>query len=72
MAWRVETVGSVDADVARAAGAVVAHQTTLEHVVRWGLTDSPPRLVAEVVKQDEFTLDVVLPWHGVYLVYDTT
>jgi hypothetical protein len=64
--------GEVPPELVESAAAVIGTQTTLEHVVRWGLTDSPPRLVAEVVKQDEFTLDVVLPWRGVYLVYDTT
>ena len=52
--------------------AIVAHQSTLEHVVRWGLASMPPRLVVDVVKQDEFTHDVVMPYRHVFLVYDTT
>ncbi len=43
----------------------------LEEVVRWAF--SLRRDVAEVVVQDEFTHDVVLPWvEPVYLVFDTT
>jgi len=45
----------------------------LQDVVRWSFAATPPRDVAEVVVQDEFTHDVVLPWEdGCYLVFDTT
>jgi len=53
--------------------AYVAHQSTLELVVMSGLRRTPPRLVVDVVKQDEYTQDVVLPFQdGLFLVYDTT
>lgn len=46
---------------------------TLEEVVRWGFAQRPPRVVCEVIVQDEFTHDVVLPFSGgAYLVFDTT
>ncbi|MFP2926826.1 hypothetical protein ACLESO_16820 [Pyxidicoccus sp. 3LG] len=51
----------------------LAPLTMLQDVVRWGFAHSPPRDVAEVVVQDEFTHDVVVPWEdGRYLVFDTT
>lgn len=51
----------------------LAPLTTLQDVVRWAFARTPPRDVAEVVVQDEFTHDVVLPWeNGRYLVFDTT
>ena len=51
----------------------VASLSTLEKVVRWGLSLTPPRLVTEVVKQDEYTLDVCLPIDGqLVLVFDST
>ena len=31
-----------------------------------------PHIVAEVVVQDEFTHDVIVPYRGLFLVYDTT
>ena len=31
-----------------------------------------PHIVAEVVTQDEFTHDVIIPYKNVFLVYDTT
>jgi hypothetical protein len=53
--------------------AAVARQPTLAEVLRWGLAQTPPRVIAEVIIQDEFTHDVVLPWRGdLHLVYDTT
>jgi hypothetical protein len=52
----------------------VRDHTTLERVVRWSMFRSPRRLIDKVVKQDEYTLDVVLPLddEGLCLVYDTT
>ena len=48
-------------------------QRTLEEVVRWGLLLRPPSLIVDVVVQDEYTHDVVMPYkNGLYLVYDTT
>jgi hypothetical protein len=31
-----------------------------------------PHIVAEVITQDEFTHDVIVPYKGIFLVYDTT
>ncbi|HTH37997.1 MAG TPA: hypothetical protein VL572_08525 [Pyrinomonadaceae bacterium] len=31
-----------------------------------------PQLIAEVITQDEFTHDVIMPFKNVFLVYDTT
>ena len=57
---------------AEALGAA-AGQRTLETVVRWGLALRPPRIIEQVVAQDEYSLDVVLRYaDDVFLVYDTT
>jgi len=45
---------------------------TLERVVRWAFGQTPPSDVADIVVQDEFTHDVIIPWRGVHLVFDTT
>ncbi len=46
---------------------------TLHDVVRWAFSQRPPCDVAEVVVQDEYTHDVVVPWAaGLVLVFDTT
>jgi hypothetical protein len=52
---------------------LIASQRTLEDVVRWGLSLSPPRLIADLVVMDEYTHDVVIAYNKqLYLVYDTT
>lgn len=67
--WRTD----VDPAARRGIEALVASQHTLEDVVRWGLSLTPPRLIADVVVQDEYNHDVVLEHPaGVFLVYDTT
>ena len=49
---------------------------SLRNVLAWaaqkpeGQVD--PRIVAEVVTQDEFSHDVIVPYRNVFLVYDTT
>jgi hypothetical protein len=54
---------------------LVKHKT-LGKVLTWaGLqskNDFLPRTVAEVITQDEFTHDVVVPYKNLFLVYDTT
>ena len=46
---------------------------TLQDVVRWGFSRSPPSDVAAVVVQDEYCHDVVMPWkESLFLVFDTT
>ena len=52
-------------------------QHNLRDVLGWALAQPAgvflPSVVAEVVVQDEFTHDVVVPWReGLVLVYDTT
>ncbi len=54
------------------AQAVQGHRT-LSDVVLWATAHRPPLQIADVVVQDEYTHDVVVPLRdGEYLVYDTT
>lgn len=53
----------------------VAAQRTLAEVLRWAAAQSPPLALTEIVTQDEYTHDVVLPLdpaRALYLAYDTT
>lgn len=69
----VEARGSVTQSAWDAISVLVKPQRTLEEVVRWGLAQKPPVLIQDVVVQDEYTHDVVIPYRdGLYLVYDTT
>lgn len=46
---------------------------TLADVLAWAPRQAPPRSVAEIVTQDEYTHDVVLEANGrPYLAFDTT
>ena len=62
-------------DFARIAGEVDRH-TGLNEVLAWAATkpksDLHPHIVAEVVTQDEFTHDIIVPYKNIFLVYDTT
>ena len=54
----------------------LAKHKTLGQVLTWASTkpkgDFLPQIVAEVITQDEFTHDVVIPYKDLFLVYDTT
>jgi hypothetical protein len=51
----------------------VADHATLERVLEWGRTQTPPRRVEEIITQDEFTHDVLVPLdNSQYLAYDVT
>lgn len=49
---------------------------SLRAVLAWAATKPKnqvhPQLVAEVITQDEFTHDVIVPFQDLFLVYDTT
>ena len=55
----------------------LADQENLKDVMTWAQAYPSgtfiPQVVADVIVQDEFTHDVVVPWReGLVLVYDTT
>jgi hypothetical protein len=52
---------------------VVGGHGDLMDVFAWGRTQSPPIQPADLVKQDEYTHDVLVPFRkGRWLVYGTT
>jgi len=54
----------------------LAKHKTLGQVLTWASTKPKDsvllQIVAEVITQDEFTHDVVIPYKDFFLVYDTT
>ena len=54
----------------------LAKHKTLGQVLTWASsqpkTDFLPQIVAEVITQDEFTHDVIIPYKDFFLIYDTT
>ncbi|MFM9904792.1 MAG: hypothetical protein ACKVQJ_09505 [Pyrinomonadaceae bacterium] len=60
--------------------ALVANEVSLHkglnQVLAWATgkpkNDFHPQIVSEVVTQDEYTHDIIVPYGNVFLVYDTT
>ena len=53
--------------------AEIADQTTLGDVLEWGFAQKPVRQPEEIVTQDEYTHDVVIPIRPpLYLAYDVS
>ncbi len=54
----------------------VSKHKTLGQVLTWASAKPKdeflPRIVAEVITQDEFTHDIIIPYKNLFLVYDTT
>lgn len=54
----------------------LGEQRGIQDVLKWGLSQPAgvclSRVVADVVTQDEFTHDVIVPYRDLFLVYDTT
>ena len=60
-------------EVVDLASSVFRHHSTLADVLRWCSAQRPPVLVKEIVTQDEYTHDVVIPFGpAAWLAFDTT
>jgi hypothetical protein len=69
----VRAVGPIAPAVHARAAAELARLHTLGDVLAWARMQSPPRAVAEIVTQDEYTHDVVIPFDGShFLAFDAT
>jgi hypothetical protein len=70
---RIDNHAGLEAAQLEALARLVARHETLQDVVRWGVLYTPPLLIVDIVVQDEFTHDVIVPFRdGLHLVYDTT
>lgn len=68
----IDRAGLAADELARLDREVAAHHT-LGHLVRWCAEQRPQRNIVEIVTQDEYTHDVVVPYRDeLHLVYDTT
>lgn len=68
----VDRVGLPPEELTRLGGELDALHM-LGDVVRWAARQRPPRSIADVVTQDEYTHDVILAYQGdLHLVFDTT
>ena len=73
---RVENQSDLSPDKLREIQSAIPHQENLKDMMTWAFSspgDFEPTIVVDVVVQDEFTHDVIVPWRdGLVLVYDTT
>jgi hypothetical protein len=74
---RVANQANLSSEAIADIAAELSAQQNLGDVMSWALSSRPgtfiPSVVAEVIVQDEFTHDVIVPWRdGLVLVYDTT
>ena len=52
---------------------IVSHHRTLENILTWSMEQNPPKMIDDMIAQDEFTIDVILRYdEDAYLVYDVT
>ena len=69
----ISPVGSVPPALVARVQSAVGSSVTLADVLRWAREQEPPRAVAEIITQDEYTHDVVLPFEGeFFLAFDAT
>jgi hypothetical protein len=74
---RVLNHAELSPDAVAQIAADLSGQENLQDVMSWALSAPKgtfiPSVVSEVIVQDEFTHDVIVPWRdGLVLVYDTT
>jgi len=77
MAIRVLNYAHLPPDVIADIESELSEQHTLKDLMSWAFSDSAnkfiPGVVEDVIVQDEFTHDVIVPWGPeLVLVYDTT
>lgn len=73
---RIINQGNLSAERIAEIESAIHEQQNLKDMMDWALSNPEnftPNVVSEVVIQDEFTHDVIVPWgKDVVLVYDTT
>jgi len=77
MSLRVLNYSNLPREVIAEIESELSEQHALKDLISWALSDIGnkfiPGVVKDVVVQDEFTHDVIVPWGGeLVLVYDTT
>ena len=68
----VRPADGVDNAIVHAVAAEFKSCHTLAHLMRWTASQTPPIQIAEIVTQDEYTHDVVVPFGDSILSFDTT
>jgi hypothetical protein len=69
----VEAVGEIPSRELTRFRLALRNLRTLAPVIEWLRLQEPPRVVRDIVTQDEYTHDVIVPWsERLVLVFDAT
>lgn len=69
----LRAVNPISPERLQSLGEAVARHHTMERVAQWVFRHEPTLDIADVLRQDEFTHDVIVPLpDGLTLVYDST
>jgi len=68
----VRPVDASDAGLVGKVQQTFGNQHTLADLLRWAGAQTPRVQIAEIVTQDEYTHDVVVPFGPAFLSFDTT
>lgn len=72
-AIHIHTTSPLDVEVMSRLDGLVAEHTSLEKILLWCMGQSPPVRFEDMIQQDEFTSDLVIPFeNNLFLVYDVT
>jgi hypothetical protein len=70
---QVENRAGIASEVFHALALELAVQRSVRHVLEWLLHHDPPLRMDDMVTQDEFSHDILVPYRGqLYLAYDST
>jgi hypothetical protein len=77
MSMQVQNYAKMSADGLASVEAEVGGHRTIDDVLKWGFTQGSAtisrQIISDVIVQDEFTHDLIVPWReGLVLVYGTT
>jgi hypothetical protein len=67
----VENRAGLAAGSFRAWESLLASQVTIKRALDWFFAQQPPLAPADIIAQDEFSFDILVPTDGLYLAYDT-
>ena len=68
----VRPVQGADSSTAVRIAELLEATFTLEQLLRWANAQELPVPVLEIITQDEYTHDVILPFGAAFLAFDTT
>jgi len=71
--WRIHGAAVLSHEAEARLTELTTEHTTLEKILHWCMEQTPPVRFEDMIQQDEFTSDLILPFQDdLFLVYDVT